>query len=105
MIDIKLIDDVPNLERYLDVSMNLLQYEAGDKTQYYYAQVDGISFIEIEMVTDELLIKGKVKLSELLLQNPIHYFQWRYEPEMGFTQTYCYRPLIEESKKNYQVLN
>lgn len=100
--DVKTINDIPNIEKYLDTTWELACYERGDNTQIWEHQITDDLRASIEIISDESLINGKEDFIELINQDNIGYFCFSTMiNELDIIESYHYRPAIAESEKIY----
>ena len=101
MKDVRQITDIPEIENYLRFMFRLECYDVGDKTQIYRCDLSTSSFIIVELISDESLIEGIEELANLVTQENLHYFGFTIRLMDEIVDSYHYRPLIDESKKDY----
>jgi len=100
--DVKQILDIPNIENYLRTVFELDLYEVGDRTIIYKVKLPNRHSIVIDLNSDETLILGSQDLAEILTHYDISFFDWKeYNDLDEAVGAFMYRPLINESEKNY----
>jgi len=100
--DVKKILDIPNIEDHLRTIFELDLYEVGDRTIIYKTTLPNNHKIVIDLNSDESLILGKQDLAEILTHYDIGFFDWKeYNDLDEAVSSFMYRPLVDESEKNY----
>jgi len=103
MRDVKEVADIPNIEHHLDKKFILTLYEVGDNLQIYKHQLNPEFFFNLEIHCKERLIEGKAKLVDLITQDGIEYLQFSLinNNSCEVVDSFCYRPLVEDTDKDY----
>ena len=121
-IDVKNIFDIPNFEDYADELFSFNCYDVGDSTLIYSYSLDKL-YISVEIIAEDIqYVFFREELLELATMDNIKFFQMTFRqfneiPE-GVTieklyenpseyclpdvKSYHYRPLVDESDKNYE---
>ena len=121
MKDVKNIFDIPNFEEYANELFSFNCYDVRDDTLMYSYSLDKL-YISVELIVTELkYIFFTEELLELATMDNIHFFQMTFRqfkeiPEgvdkqellknpskycLPKEKSYCYRPLVDESEKDY----
>lgn len=103
-IDLKSIYDIPNIEEYTDVIFNFSFANIRDETfGYEYLDVFRKQKISVEIIASVSTVFNKDKLHDILFNDDVFYVSWTVEEMLlPIKKTYVYRPLVDESQKNYK---
>jgi hypothetical protein len=100
--DVREIRDIPKIENYLDKVFKLALYEVGDRVEIYNLDIGSNMHISIDLMSDETVIEGEIKLSSLISREDIHYLCYSVIlEETDIIKQYSYRPLVPSDGKTF----
>ena len=100
--DVKKILDIPNIEDYLTNEFELLLFDVVDRLVIFTCDLPNGDEINLEIMSDELLIEGKDDLAGILTHYDVAFLQWIVYNDLEEMPTaFMYRPLVDEVSKDY----
>jgi hypothetical protein len=102
--DLRKPTDIPNIERFVDLEFKLLHYCKGDNVQFYrYEDEEKGLWYNLDLVNDNQLILGSDSFWDLICgYEDLQYMYFCVSiGESDIIESYDYRPLVEDSEKNF----
>ena len=102
MKDVKQITDIPGIENYLSEYFILILHDPFDLASFYEHKVNDSTVIRVGYdIESKDLVEGCVELSDVVSREDIVFFSWHVVVNNAPITNYCYRPLVNESDKQY----
>lgn len=79
MIEVKEIQDIPDIEKHLDKEFILELYDKGDNIQIYEYKINSIFYLSVEICSKEKVLECKAKLIDLITQDDIKFLRFSLE--------------------------
>ena len=103
-IDVNEIHEIPGIEKYLDYKFQFQCFSFEDNLKNFSCQTVTGLVLKIEICSDETLIFHEEKLTDLVTEPGIKFFQWTvtdlHDNDIAW---YVYRPLVGDHHKNFEL--
>ena len=104
MIDVKKIEDIPRIEDFINLQFELDLYDIDNKICCYSSMYDEDTHARLDIIVKNAeCIEGSIILADLIVLEGVVFFDWIICDGMdNLISRHCYRPLVDESEKNYK---